>query len=177
MAEGLVLNPAADLVQAAVGDPDYMKRISHPCGVGKIGIEPRTVGLVKIASYGANSGEPVLFAAGEPPSEVLGRVSTYQIDHPVAIKVNHAGSVNRGVARFGLEKRGLIHPQLAGAPNPLGVVHHWPAVLGYLVPNRPPRHPKLPGQGGHRSALLTYLPASFLTGPASKHRAGTNVGA
>ena len=35
MAEGLVLDPAADLVDAAVPDPHHMKRVGHPAGVSQ----------------------------------------------------------------------------------------------------------------------------------------------
>jgi hypothetical protein len=39
MAEGLIVDPAAELVDATAADPHEVKRVRHAGGVGEVGVE------------------------------------------------------------------------------------------------------------------------------------------
>jgi hypothetical protein len=58
MLQRLVLDAAADLVDAAVGDAHHMKRVSHPGGVSEVRIEAGPVRLGQIGGHHPDTGQP-----------------------------------------------------------------------------------------------------------------------
>ena len=58
MPKGLVLHPAADLVDAAVPDPDHMKRVGDPAGVVEVRRQPGPERLGQIGGHHLDPGQP-----------------------------------------------------------------------------------------------------------------------
>ncbi len=70
MAEGLVLHPATDPVDAAVADAHDVQQVSNTAGVGEVRGQPGTERLGQISGHHLDGRQPPRVGVGGPSSQV-----------------------------------------------------------------------------------------------------------
>ena len=116
MAERLVLDAPAHLVDAAVGDSDHVKGIGDPDGMVEVRRGARAIALGEVGGDHPDGSHPGRVLVGAPSAQVRGGVALDQIDHPLAIQIHQAGHVDGVVLSRRREERGLVD---AEGPDPL----------------------------------------------------------
>src|SRR3974390_924188 len=122
MSEGVVLHPTADLVEALVGQPHEMERVSDRDGGGQHGVENCLVRAGQIEGDPGDLGQPARTAPGQP-----GRWSSAvtAFDH---IKQSSAGHVDEGCGPplvaipAGPAEQCLVQADRGGGAYPIRVV-------------------------------------------------------
>ncbi len=158
MAEGLVLDPAADLVEAAVGDPHDMERVGDPAGVVEVRGQPGPERLGQVGGHHLDPRQPARVGVGGPSPQVGGRVALDHVDHDVPLEVDQAGGVDGRVVR-GWRPGTRSRRCPAGAPGRPGRGHR-PAGCrarsrrssSSTSTPRTPRPPATPAGRAHRPA-------------------------
>ena len=111
MAHGLVLDPAADLVEHPVGDPGHMERIGHSLGMGEVGEQPGPVGVGQIEGDDLHAPAPALRPPGRPSAQLGGTFPLEQVDHLPPVEVDQGGGVDGRVLRRGGQVAVLVDAQ------------------------------------------------------------------
>jgi hypothetical protein len=171
MAEGLVLDPAAHLIEAAVGDPHDVERVGHPDRVIEPAIQARAVGLGQVGRHHAHAGEPRRRLAIEPGSQRRGAVSRDHVDHDLGPQVDQAGRKERRVILGGGQPRGLVDAEGAHLADPLRVVDQGFAVLAHRVHHGVPRDPELVCHLDDRPRVAAHLAAALGAGTVGQQAA------
>ena len=135
VAEGLVLDPTAHLVDAAVGHPHHVEGIGHPDGVVEVGSTCRP-GSSRPGRW-PRPGRPT--ARPGPGRHTIGAGQTAAFPSTMSMilrrsQVHHPRGVDGGALPVGREERGLVDPQGRDLSDPLRVVDQRGAVAG---PPRP----------------------------------------
>ena len=181
MTERLVLHPAADLVDAAVGDPHDMERVGDPAGVIEVRGQAGPERLGQIGGHHLDPGQPRRVGVGGPSPQVSGSVAFDHVDHDVPLEIDQPGRVDRGVVPVGGQERRLVDPELADRTDPVGVVDQRGAVLDDGVHDRPPTHPELvgelatPGGRSHRPGGTPRPRPAGSAPPARRHARSVSV--
>jgi hypothetical protein len=122
VAECLVLDPAADLVQTPVGDSHDVEGIGHPPGVIEIGRQPGPEALGQVHGHDLDPCDPSGVGASDPTPQVRGTVALDHVDEAVAAEVDESGGVDGGVGAVGSQERRLVDAQLAHTADAGGIV-------------------------------------------------------
>ena len=98
----LVLDPATDLVDAAVGDADDVEGIGDTSGMAELGRQPRSERLGQVGGHHLDAGDPVGIGIPRPSPQVSGRVALDHVDEHLCSQVDQTGGVDGGVVSGGL---------------------------------------------------------------------------
>jgi hypothetical protein len=93
VAELVVLDAAADLVEAPVGDTHDMERVRDPGCMIEVRGQPGPIRLGQIGCDHLDLAEPSRIRARAPSTQISGTVSGHQIDHPTLLQINQAGHI------------------------------------------------------------------------------------
>ena len=176
MAQRLVLHPAADRVEAAVGDPHDMERVGDPAGVIEVRGQPGPERLGQIGGHHRDPRQPRRIGAAVHRRRSAAAVAFA----PCRSRRGAAGRPGRWRRssewwRLALRNDVSSIPELTDPADPVGVVDQRGAVLDHRVHHRPPAHAELLGHLGHRSGELADLAARLRPGPAGQHHLGVEV--
>ena len=120
MAERLVLDPPAHLVDAAVGDSHDMKRVGDADGVVEVRGGARAIALGEVGGDDPDGSHPGGVLAGAPSAQVRGGVALHQVDHPLAIQIDEAGHVDGPVLPRRSQERSLVDAEGPDLLDPTG---------------------------------------------------------
>jgi hypothetical protein len=84
VAEGLVLDAATDLVDAAVADAHDVERVSDAAGVIEVWGQPSAERLGQVGGHHLDPRQPGRIRVGRPSPQVPGRVAFDHVDHDVS---------------------------------------------------------------------------------------------
>jgi hypothetical protein len=146
-----------------------VERVGDAGGVVEPAGEPGPVGLGQIGGHHADALEPARRLDVEPSAQVTGAVALHHVDQDALVEIDQAGRIDRGVAPGGSQERGLIHPQGPDLANSVGVLDQRAAMLIDRRHDRPPAHPQLLGELGHRAGVATHLAACLHPRPPGQH--------
>jgi hypothetical protein len=170
VAEGVLLHPAADLVQGGVAQSHGVEVIDDQLGVGQpLGQAPGVAG-VGIQGDGVDGGQPRRRPGDEPPGNPLRSTAFDHIEEPVAVQVDEAGHQQRRVLRVGGEEGVLVEPQRRRGAEAGQVIHPRSAVIAHRGQGGVPPHPEAPGHLGDGVAGLTDEAADLGSGPLGQRR-------
>ena len=116
MAERLVLHASADLVDRPVGHPRHVEGIGDLSGVGKVRVEPRSVGVGQVEGHDPHPPPPPLRAVRRPSPQLGCVFSLEEVDHDPGVEVHEGRCVDGGVRRRRREIGVLIDPEGGTGP-------------------------------------------------------------
>ena len=143
MAQRLVLDAPAHLVDAAVGDSHDMKRVGDADGMIEVRRGARAIALGEVSGDDTDGSHPGRVLLGTPSPQVRGGVSLHHVNDSFAVQVDEAGHVDGPVLSGRREERRLIDAEGPDSLDSSGVLDQWRAVEHHGVHHGPPAHPEL----------------------------------
>ena len=177
MAQGVLLDAAADLVHGLGGELHDMERVEHGGRVGELVVDRVLVATERIEGGDLDVG-PERVAAGLQPVLVHRAGSARdQIEQPgpgasvlVTGQVDHAGQLFRATLdRADVVPDVLVDPEGGDAGEPGLILRRGGQDRPDRGPHRLPRRAELTGHPGHRAVLATDLMHRPPAGPCGEH--------
>jgi hypothetical protein len=159
MAEGVVLDPAADLVDAPVGQGDDVEAVRHQGRVGDTGGEGVPVSSERVDRGHRDLIPPRLGSPLEPVGHDFPGAALDNVHQAAPVNVDHPGHIGGVPPGAGVGECRLVHPQRGRRPGAGRVVDQRPAVAFYHGHRGGPADPvNCPGStGGSDLARETEL--------------------
>lgn len=172
VAARLVLDPAADVVEAGEPELDDVEAVQHSGGVGQGHAQSSGVPPERVERGHHNTGPPQLGLAPDPLRKNGSRPAGGDIEQQGGPHVDHPGD-ERGVpVGVGTQERRLVHPQRADPLQAGRVPHQRHTKVPHRGHHRRPAHPERQGHLGHAVPVLPDPPARLHPGPFGPRAAG-----
>ena len=146
--EGVLLDPAADLVQGLVGESDEVEVVHDDLRVGQPAAHRRGVGLVGVDHDMVDAVAPRLGLGGQPGGHGVLGATFEHVDGVAGVEVHDVGHVDRRRGWRRRQERRLVQADRSWHAERGDVAGSSPGVVAHGVHGRPPRHPELCGQCG-----------------------------
>ncbi len=134
MAERLVLDAPAHLVDAAVGDSHHMKRVGDADGVVEVRGRAVAIALGEVRGDDTDGPHPARVLLGTPSAQVRGGVALHHVDDPLAVQIDQAGHVDGAVLSGRRQEGRLVDAEGSDLLHPFGI-------LDQVACRGGPRHP------------------------------------
>ena len=161
VAQALLLDPAADVIDHRVAQLHAVKTVHRDCGVRQVGEDPIEVAPVGIDGHRLDGLSPGWCALSEPVAHVVGVAASDDVEEPPADHVDETGDVEGVMLTVGTEHLVLVDAEGIDVVEPGWVVHQGLAVAADAVHRAFPADPELAGYLSHRGAVLADLPADL----------------
>src|SRR5208283_1738260 len=169
MAQRLVLDAPAHLVDATVGDSHDMKRVGDTDRMVEVWGGAAAITLGQVGGDDTDGSQPGRVLLGAPSAQVNRRVALHQVDDPLAVQIDQPGHVDGPVLGRGREERGLVDAEGSDSLHSPRVLDQWGAVEDHGVHHGPPAHPELAGHDSDREGELSDLAGGFRSGTQREH--------
>ena len=111
MTEGLVLDPAADLVERGVAQPDDMERVRDLVRVGYGGVERGPIGPREVQHRPADLLAPARRPPKQPPCGPISGAARHYVEQLAPADVDDAGGPGLGPEPAPAPHQGLVEAQ------------------------------------------------------------------
>ncbi|MEI2642341.1 MAG: hypothetical protein V9G10_08405 [Candidatus Nanopelagicales bacterium] len=153
----LVLDGAADPVQALVGVFDQVERVDHQRGLGQDLAVDAAIRAGHVQGADRDRLEPGLGALFQPADHRFGVPAFGDIEQPVPGHVSEGGCPPLfAVGPVTVEQR-FVHPDRVHLPDPVGVINQLLAVADHGVVDGMPVTAQLLGHGTDRPPVAAHL--------------------
>ena len=172
--EGVLLDPAADLVDAGQAEFDDVEGVEHPDRVGQLGGQRGGVPAERVQRGGDDRGPPRLVPVGEPGAQHPARTGPATTSSSRAGRpgVRSAMPVAYSVGWVPVARRNAVSstPERGHAVEPGRVVDQRFPAFDDLGHDGVPGHAELVGDGGDGPVVVADLLERPLPGPVGEHR-------
>ena len=161
--EGLLLDPAADVIDRSAGEFDDVERIQHAGGVPELVIDRVPVSLERVQRRDLDSLAELIAALVEPVAVGLAGSAGDEVEEPsggvgTAGQVDHPSELLRAAStRVTVVPDMFVHAQDLHSLEPDQVVRGLDQDRSNLGPERVPARAELPGQALDRRSLAPEL--------------------
>lgn len=169
MAEGVLLDSAADLVEGLVGEADQVEVVHDDRRVREPAAHRSGIRLVGVDHDMVDPVTPHLGFGREPVSDSGARAALEHVDRVARVEVHDVGDELGRRCRRGCQEAGLVKADRPGCAERGHMRRASTGVVANGVHGRPPRHAQLRSQRGHRLAARTDPAGDVGAGAFGEH--------
>ncbi|MDQ3273569.1 MAG: hypothetical protein M3Q39_00700 [Actinomycetota bacterium] len=175
--EGVLLDPAADVVDRALGQPDGVEGVQHHGRRRQPGPQRPLVAAERVQRGDLHPGAPVRAAFVQPVGDHRPGAAGYHVEQPGRAaagrpQVHHPGQVLGAAGCGGLEESGLVQPEDGDIGVQPLAVQDLLAVLPHRAHHGAPADPEIGRHPGHVGGVLADPARALDAGPFGQHRPG-----